>query len=77
MTIAETVAKSVKSLPPDKQQAVMDFAEFLKAHNRTRPKRTANVLKGLWANLGIDISPEDIQEARREMWGNFPRDVKP
>jgi hypothetical protein len=35
------------------------------------PKRS---LYGLWANLGIDISEEDIDEIRREMWGNFPRD---
>jgi hypothetical protein len=30
-------------------------------------------LKGLWADLGVEISPEDIAEVRREMWGGFPR----
>jgi len=29
---------------------------------------------GLWADLDIGITDEDIDEARREMWGNFPRD---
>jgi hypothetical protein len=29
-------------------------------------------LLGAWA--GVDISEEDIAEARREMWGNFPRE---
>jgi hypothetical protein len=29
-------------------------------------------LRGLWQ--GVNISEEDIAEARREMWGNFPRD---
>ncbi len=29
-------------------------------------------LRGLWK--GIDITDEDIAEARREMWSNFPRD---
>jgi hypothetical protein len=29
-------------------------------------------LYGLWA--GVQISEEDIDEARREMWGNFPRE---
>ena len=77
MTIAETVAKSVESLPPDKQKEVLDFAEFLKAHGNPRPKRSVNVVKGLWAGMGIDISAEDIQEARREMWGNFLRDIEP
>jgi hypothetical protein len=30
--------------------------------------------RGLWADLDIDISEEDISELRREMWKNFPRD---
>ncbi len=29
-------------------------------------------LRGLWR--GVDITEEDIAEARHEMWGNFPRD---
>jgi hypothetical protein len=35
------------------------------------PKRS---LLGLWADLGAAPSSEDIDEARREMWGNFPRE---
>jgi hypothetical protein len=31
-------------------------------------------LRGLLADLGPAPSAEDIDEARREMWGNFPRD---
>jgi len=31
-------------------------------------------LYGLWADLNIDISEDDIAQARREMWGNFPRE---
>ena len=31
-------------------------------------------LYGLWKDFGISISAEDIDEARREMRGNFPRD---
>jgi len=31
-------------------------------------------LLGLWKGMGFDVSEEDIAEARREMWGNFPRD---
>ncbi len=29
-------------------------------------------LRGLWK--GLDITDADIEEARREMWGNFPRE---
>jgi hypothetical protein len=35
------------------------------------PKRS---LYGLWADLGIDITEDDIDDIRREMWGNFPRE---
>jgi len=28
------------------------------------------------AGKGIDISEEDIAELRREMWGNFPREIE-
>jgi len=30
-------------------------------------------LKGLWSDLGAEVSSEDIAEVRREMWGGFPR----
>jgi len=29
---------------------------------------------GIGANLGVSISKEDIDKARRQMWGNFPRE---
>jgi len=35
------------------------------------PRRS---LHGILADLGPAPSAEDIDEARREMWGNFPRD---
>ena len=36
-----------------------------------RPLRS---LYGLWKDLNFDVSAEDIDEARREMWGQFPRE---
>jgi len=27
----------------------------------------------MWAHLDMDITEEDIAQARKEMWGNFPR----
>ncbi len=36
---------------------------------RSAPRRS---LRGLWR--GLDITEEDIAEARREMWGDFPRE---
>jgi hypothetical protein len=40
----------------------------LKSCNPIGPKS----LRGLWTRL--NISEEDIAEARREMWGDFPRE---
>jgi hypothetical protein len=48
--------------------------EFLQ--RKGAPKLPRRSLKGLWADLGIDITEADIAEARREMWGNFPRDIE-
>ncbi len=31
-------------------------------------------LYGLWQDAGINLSTEEIDEARREMWRNFPRE---
>jgi hypothetical protein len=69
MTTWEIIAEKSRNLPADKQQEVLDFVEFLGA--RRQGKRPLRDLAGLWQ--GFDVSPEDIADARREMWGNFPR----
>jgi hypothetical protein len=61
-------------LPPDKQKEVLDFVDFLKEKNS--PKKPRRSLLGLWADLNTHITEEDIAQARREMWGNLPRDIK-
>ena len=35
---------------------------------------TYALARGLWKHLGLSISAADIAEARKEMWGNFPRE---
>ena len=72
MTIEEAVVEKLRALPPERQQEVLDFVEFLAQRAaRKRPLRSA---EGLWADLGVNITDEDIAEARRETWGNFPRE---
>lgn len=74
MTLEEAVLATLRELPVDKQQEVLDFAEYLRQKTvAQRPKRS---LKGLWADLDIQITEEDIAEARKEMWGNFPREIE-
>ncbi len=31
-------------------------------------------LYGLWKHLNFDVTKEDIDEVRKEMWKNFPRE---
>jgi hypothetical protein len=72
MKLDELVLEKVKGLPPDKQQEVLDFAEFLK--QKCTVKRPRRSLEGLWADFHIDITDDDIAAARLEMWGTFPRE---
>ena len=74
MTIEEMVLEKLRGLPPEKQKEVLEFVKSLKPVES--PKKPLRSLEGLWADLDIDITEEDIAEARREMWGNFPRDIE-
>lgn len=71
MTIEEAILEKVRLLPPEKQHEVLDFTEFLQA--RTEANASRQPLRGLWKDLGVSVTEADISEARREMWGNFPR----
>jgi hypothetical protein len=72
MTTWQLIAEEAKVLPPDKQQELLDFAEFLRQRCATEVRLESSA--GLWEDLGVDISADEIDEARREMWGNFPRE---
>jgi len=74
MTIEEQVLEKLRDLPPEKQKEVLDFVDFLKKKNGAKKARRS--LLGLWADLNFHVTEEDITEARREMWGNFPRDIE-
>jgi hypothetical protein len=68
----EEVLASVRQLSPvDRarliERIVPDIERELKSARRAEPES----LRGLWR--GLDITVEDIAEARREMWGSFPR----
>ncbi|HJY82563.1 MAG TPA: DUF2281 domain-containing protein [Candidatus Binatia bacterium] len=72
MSIEQSVLEKMQTLPPDKQQEVLDFVEFLQ--HKSSAKQPRRSLKGLWADLGVDITEEDIAEVRKEMWKDFPRE---
>jgi len=72
MSIEKSVLEKLLKLPVEKQKEVLDFVESLEKKTGPSPQRRRS-LKGLWSDLGAEVSPEDIAEARREMWGGFPR----
>ena len=68
-SIEELVLARLRNLSVERRKKVLDFAEFLES--KSSPKHPRRSLRGLWADLDIQITEEDIDEARREMWGNF------
>jgi hypothetical protein len=73
MNLEQAVLEKLRALPPDQQQEILDFAEFLQQKNLT--KKPLKSVKGLCADLKVDITEEEIAQARQEMWGNFPREI--
>ena len=74
MTTAQVVIDKMVRLPEARQREVLDFVEFLESKETTVRKPRKSAL-GICADLKFDLTDEDFQEARKEMWGNFPRDI--
>jgi len=73
MTMEQQVLEKFRETAPEKRKEVLDFVDSLKGKDAPNAPRCS--LRGLWADLNINITEEDIAEARCEMWGNFPRDI--
>jgi hypothetical protein len=79
----QDIYQQILELPQESLVDLARYVEFLrfkadKTEPRTedaderpfRPVKLGGLLEG------YDFSPEFIAEARREMWGNFPRDIE-
>lgn len=69
MTLAENVAERVRTLSEADQQKVLDFIQSL---GHPVPRKDP---RGRYAHRGVHITAEAIEEARREAWQGFPRDL--
>ena len=69
MSLEQALLDKIRQLPVEQQQELLDFAEFLQ--QKVIPKRPLRSLKGLWSDWKVDISEEDIAQARKEMWSKF------
>jgi hypothetical protein len=72
MTSEEVLFQKIKVLPPNLKEEALHFVEFLETKLATKQKRQISL--GIGEDLGIEITAADIDEARKEMWSNFPRD---
>lgn len=72
MSLEQAILKEVQALPPEKQREIYDHARRLRAETTKKPPFKS--VEGLWADLGISLSAEEIEENQREMWKNFPRE---
>jgi hypothetical protein len=74
MNIEQTIMEKLRMLSLEQRQEVLDFVEFLQ-QKKSVEKRQRRSLRGLWADLGVHISEDDIAKARWEMWGNLEVDL--
>jgi hypothetical protein len=65
------VLRKLQILLSKKQKEILDFVEFLE-HKQNTTKRPRREWVGTASDLRVYLTEEDIAEARREMWGNFP-----
>jgi hypothetical protein len=77
MSLQTELIDKIKKLPENQQMLVKSLVdELARGRHRSQPKGSRNWF-GALEHLGIEITESDIAEARREMWGNFPREIEP
>jgi len=76
----QDIYRQILDLPQESLVDLSKYVEFLhfkadgaKEGKQARKPVHIRDLEGLLE--GYDFSPEFIAETRREMWGNFPRDI--
>jgi len=72
MSISSTILLNLHRLSPEDQKKVAEYVETLVASTPRRPRKSA---MGMFAHHAVDMPLEMFQEARREMWADFPRDL--
>jgi hypothetical protein len=72
MSLEQAILEIIHALPPDRQRELFDYASRLRNESTKKPPFTS--IEGLWADLGVSLSADEINENQREMWRNFPRE---
>lgn len=72
MSREDALLEAIRELAPDKEKAIRARADQIAVVGVDKKPKPS--LRGIWADLQLDVSEQEIKEARREMWKNFPRD---
>lgn len=73
----DELIETIKRLPDDQRAMVEALVERLARGAEPQPSPPAGGWLGCLEHLGVRITAEEIDEARREMWGAFPQDIEP
>ena len=71
---ADMVLNLLRQLPPRERLRVIAQALPEAERDLSEPHRSLKSLRGLCADLGPAPSAEEIDQASREAWANFPRE---
>jgi hypothetical protein len=66
----QQIYQSVMDLPGERLQEVWQFIEFVKFKEEHRVPKKIVKLGGLLREHHLNITEDDIAQARKEMWGN-------
>ena len=74
ITLSEVLAMAKQLSVLDKVRLIEQIAPQIEAGlvDKSESPKTRKSLRGLWKS--INITEDDITEARQEAWGNFPRE---
>lgn len=72
VTLDEALVVVRQLSPIDKARLIERLVPDIERELRATEPTPRKSLLGLWQ--GLDITEEDIEEARREMWSGFPRE---
>ncbi|MDX2039767.1 MAG: hypothetical protein SF097_00895 [Acidobacteriota bacterium] len=67
----DQILNLAQTLKPAEKEQLIVLLRTGASQSKSEPRRS---LRGLLADLGPAPSAEEIDEAKREMWGNFPRE---
>jgi hypothetical protein len=69
MSKEELLLEYWRDLPLEERRELVNFAEFL--HTKTATRSARPNIKGLCADIAVDLSLEDFTQARRETWATM------